>query len=72
VGTHYYNGGTPGPEDLGMISGDSFVPYYLDQLNANMGGNHVTVVPEPGAAMLLIVATMLCGGIQIRLRLVTK
>jgi hypothetical protein len=58
VGIHYYNAGTPGPLDLGPISGDSFVPYYIDQLNANMGGEHVTVVPEPTTIVLLLVAML--------------
>ena len=53
VGIHYYNGGTPGPVDIGLISGDSFVPYYLSQLNANMGGESVALVPEPGTLVLL-------------------
>jgi hypothetical protein len=53
VGIHYYNGGTPGPEDLGPISGDSFVPYYVNQLNANMVGESVSTVPEPGTATLM-------------------
>jgi hypothetical protein len=49
VGIHYYNMGTPGPGDLGMISGDSFVPYYVDQLNGNMTGESVArIVPVPG------------------------
>lgn len=56
VGIHYYNGGTPGPEDLGPISGDSFVPYYIDQLDAHMGGESVILVPEPGTVWLLVAA----------------
>jgi hypothetical protein len=59
VGIHYYNAGTPGPLDLGPISGDSFVPYYIDQLNTNMGGESVrVVVPEPGTLILLLVALL--------------
>jgi hypothetical protein len=59
VGIHYYNGGTPNPEDIGMISGDSFVPYYIDQLNANMDGASVAVVtPEPGTLVLLLVVLL--------------
>ena len=54
VGIHYYNGGTPGPGDIGPISGDSFVPYYINQLNANMGGSRVSVVvPEPASLALV-------------------
>ena len=59
VGIHYYNGGTPGPVDIGLISGDSFVPYYVDQLNANMGGESVVVVvPEPSTLVLLFAALL--------------
>ncbi len=54
VGLHYYNGGTPGPEDLGMISGSTFVPYYVNQMDANMVGESVTtIVPEPCTPALL-------------------
>jgi hypothetical protein len=53
VGIHYYNMGTPDVMDWGMISGDSFVPYYIDQLNANMGADSVTTVPEPATMSLL-------------------
>jgi hypothetical protein len=56
VGIHYYNGGTPGPEETGPVSGDSFVPYYIDQLNSHMGGERVSVVvPEPASLALLSV-----------------
>jgi hypothetical protein len=56
VGIHYYNAGTPLPGESSLVSGDSFVPYYVDQLNANMGGESVNVVvPEPSTAMLSIV-----------------
>jgi hypothetical protein len=68
VGIHYYNGGTPGPEDLGPISGDSFVPYYIPQLNANMGGEVVSVVPEPGTLLLLIVAAAMLASAAWRRR----
>lgn len=55
VGTHYYNGGTPGAGYFGDISGDSFVPYYIGQLNANMVGESITViVPEPASLALVL------------------
>jgi hypothetical protein len=61
VGIHYYDYGTPDVMDWGMISGDSFVPYYVSQLNANMGGESVTtVVPEP-ASLVLLAAAGLAG-----------
>jgi hypothetical protein len=68
VGIHYYNSldsQHPFPPQDGYYSGDSFVPFYIDQLNANMGTEHVTiVVPEPGALWLLftggVTAWFLC------------
>jgi hypothetical protein len=54
VGIHYYNEGTPLPGESSLVSGDSFVPYYIDQLNAHMGSESVSVlVPEPSTLMLL-------------------
>jgi hypothetical protein len=66
VGVHYYNGGTPGPIDIGLISGDSFVPYFIDQLNANMGGERVGVVPEPNTLVLLLVALLPVAWLELR------
>ena len=49
VGIHYYNDGTP-PAN-GKSSGDSFVPYYIDQLNAHMAGEQLqTLAPLAGDA----------------------
>ena len=42
AGIHYYNGGTPGSGYINPISGDSFVPFYLDQIMANLAGESVT------------------------------
>jgi hypothetical protein len=54
VGTHYYDYGTPDVMDWGMISGDSFIPYYISELDAAMVGDQVTVVtPEPATLALL-------------------
>ncbi len=48
VGIHYvdatFSGGSPD------YSGDSFVPYYAAQLDAQMTGEQLTLVPEPGGA----------------------
>jgi hypothetical protein len=67
VGIHYYNGGTPGPVDIGLISGDSFVPYYVEQLNANMGTESVVVVaPEPSTLVLLFVAVLPAAWLVVR------
>jgi hypothetical protein len=50
VGTHYYNWGTPDIYYWGMISGDSFVPYYINQLNSVLPSNQqVTLATLPGA-----------------------
>jgi len=52
VGTHYYNSGTPG--ENGDVSGDSFVPYYISELNSSMVGDQLWVVPEPGTVVMLL------------------
>jgi hypothetical protein len=59
VGIHYTNdtGSTP-PYD-GARSGDSFVAFYVDQLNAHMSGESVMVVPEPAGVGLLMLAGLL-------------
>jgi len=53
LGIHFTNNtsnGLPDPEDPHRgWSGDSFVPYYLDQLNAHMGTERVTTPPESPA-----------------------
>ncbi len=61
LGIHYTNdtGGAP-PYD-GARSGDSFVPFYVDQLDAHMGGESVTLVPEPAAGVLCMLAALLLG-----------
>ena len=51
VGIHLYHSHDVGVN--GSYSGDSFVPYYIDQLNANMGDESVTIVPEPMTVSLL-------------------
>ncbi len=44
VGTHAFS------------SGDNFVPYHIDELNANMGTHSLTLcVPEPATLMLLLI-----------------
>ncbi len=51
VGIHYLNatsGSTP------VYSVDSFVPYYVNELDANMTGEQLTLVPEPAALVLLL------------------
>jgi hypothetical protein len=53
VGIHYYNDG-PTAFD-GAVSGDSFVPWYIDQLDEHMSGASVRVVPEPSSLALLVV-----------------
>jgi hypothetical protein len=53
VGTHYTNDTGFDPPSDGNRSGDSFIPFYIDRLNANMGGQQVTTVPEPATVLLL-------------------
>jgi hypothetical protein len=58
TGIHYYHSGIydyGAPDAQGSYSGDSFVPYYIDQLDANMVGASVRVVPEPTSLALLVV-----------------
>ena len=57
-----FDGGDPKASDGSWWSVDGFVPDYVDQLNANMGGDRITTVPEPSTACLLVVAAaMLCA-----------
>ena len=53
LGTHFVN---DGPVFDGAFSGDSFIPFYISQLDANMVGAQVTtvtIVPEPASLLLL-------------------
>ena len=53
LGTHFVN---DGPVFDGAVSGDSFIPFYINQLDADMVGAQVmTVVPEPASLILLAV-----------------
>ncbi len=54
VGMHFYNSYPPAIYD-GAVSGDSFAPFYISQLDANMsGGQQVSVIPEPACLSLLV------------------
>lgn len=57
LGTHYYhdevNGNTVPPAD-GSVSGDSFIPHAITQLQANMSGETLSIVPEPATVGLLL------------------
>jgi hypothetical protein len=56
VGIHFTNSGAV--YNLAN-SGDSFIPFYINQLNANMsGGEQVTVVPEPATLSLLVLGAV--------------
>ncbi len=63
LGTHFVN---DGPVYDGAVSGDSFIPFYIDQLDANMVGESVTVVtPEPGVLVILFAGL---AGLAVRRR----
>ncbi len=47
-------------------NGDMFVPYYIGQIDANMGGEHVGVVPEPGTLVLLLAALLPAAWLAVR------
>ena len=54
VGMHFYNSYPPAIYD-GAVSGDSFAPFYISQLDANMsGGQQVSAIPEPACLSLLV------------------
>jgi hypothetical protein len=66
VGIHYYINQLPG--EL-RYSADSFVPYYINQLNDHMSGASVsTVTPEPSTAMLLVISAAVTGAVAWRRR----
>jgi hypothetical protein len=71
LGTHFVD---DGPVYDGALSGDSFIPFYISQLDANMtGGEQVSiVVPEPGSLLLLGVGTIGFLGCTWRRRVAAK
>ncbi|MCD4726221.1 MAG: PEP-CTERM sorting domain-containing protein, partial [Pirellulales bacterium] len=48
------------PETGVKYSGDSFVPYYIAEINAAMSGEQLTLIPEPGTWAMLIAAAVAC------------
>jgi hypothetical protein len=59
LGIHFVN---DGPVYDGALSGDSFVPFYINQLDAHMtGGQQVVTVPEPSVLVLLFTVSL--GGL---------
>ncbi len=65
VGIHFWSCGT----NPGDCQGDSFVPFYLDQISAAMGSEQLRVVgavPLPQSASLFIVGAMLLSGAAYR------
>jgi len=68
LGIHFVDSG---PVYDGATSGDSFVPFYVDQLDANMVGQQVTlaVVPEPVTMVSLFIGLAgLAGHIRKRIQ----
>jgi hypothetical protein len=68
LGTHFVD---DGPVFDGALSGDSFIPFYVNQLDANMVGEQVTlaVVPEPVTMVTLFIGLAgLAGQIRKRIR----
>jgi hypothetical protein len=63
IGVNYVHSGTDTPQP-GDFSGSTFVPEYINGLNANMGTTYqVTVVPVPEPAGLLAVAAVVAVGV---------
>lgn len=58
VGIHWFID----DEDDQDYSGDSFVPYYIDEINAamEMPGEQLTLIPEPSTWAMLIAAAVAC------------
>ncbi len=58
VGIHWFI--YTDPETGVKYSGDSFVPYYVDEINAEMSGEQLTLIPEPSTWAMLIAAAVAC------------
>jgi hypothetical protein len=70
VGVNYAISRTTLDPQPGDFSVSSFVPEYIDELNARMGDYRVTVVPVPEPAGLLVVAGLVVIGLVRRRRAV--
>jgi hypothetical protein len=58
-----------------LVSGDTFIPYYIDNINAAMFGSGESLqvlVPEPGAMMLLASGMLACFLWSFRRRLLGR
>lgn len=63
VGIHYWSCGT----SFGACQGDSFVPFYSDQIAAAMGTEQLTyvgAVPEPASWVMMFTGLVVVGGIS--------
>jgi hypothetical protein len=69
LGEHFSNWGTSGlpgaPGNVWPTAGDGswwsvdgFLPAYIDQLDANMGGQSITTIPEPATLSLLLLGAI--------------
>jgi len=68
VGIHWFIDEEVTPND----SGDTFVPFYVDSLNAAMVGESVTTVPEPASFALAISALLGAAAYSWRRRRVAR
>ncbi len=67
VGVNWFTGETE-EEIPQLVSGGSFVPFYASQMNAFMGSESITAVPEPTSGLIVAVVTGTVGLIRRRRR----
>ena len=65
VGIHFWSCGTY----AGACQGDSFVPFYSDQIAAAMGNEHLSyvgAVPEPATWAMMLTGLVIVGGMTLQ------